>query len=325
MNNHCNQHIEIRGSILDDASRAEVFEVIVSAQGHSQIIYFKRFEFGESLIALIDLDLDTGFEKILNTSSLIKANIRARDISALSANIEELVSFSHPFFCELIGLLIETTEELEAVVGRFLEQMKIVQKEAIMLATSVLNPHNMFSDYTTAEALNDFQFMIPNEPIQTTARPVKLSYLAESANKSEMIAIARTCYSKMSFDLYRFFRNEYVLGRLKIKTCKNCSKFFVTKDYVGLEYCNRLSPGSSLTCRAIGPTRIYQNRQKMNPIMREYTRAYRTHNARIRYGIINKEEFKRWSAEARQRRDMCLAGKMPFEDFVAWLDSDKEK
>ena len=40
---------------------------------------------------------------------------------------------------------------------------------------------------------------------------------------------------------------------------------------------------------------------------------------------MTREEFDRWAAEARAKRDACVAGKLPLEDFVAWLDSDKQR
>jgi hypothetical protein len=60
-----------------------------------------------------------------------------------------------------------------------------------------------------------------------------------------------------------------------------------------------------------------------NPVIRAYTKAYKTHNARVRYGMMTKEEFLSWSKAARWRRDECIAGKMSPEDFQAWLDHDK--
>jgi len=38
---------------------------------------------------------------------------------------------------------------------------------------------------------------------------------------------------------------------------------------------------------------------------------------------MTKDEFAAWSKEAREKRDKCVAGKLPLEEFVAWLDSDK--
>ena len=60
-----------------------------------------------------------------------------------------------------------------------------------------------------------------------------------------------------------------------------------------------------------------------NPAIREYKRSYKTHNARIRYGLMTREEFTAWSVEAREKRDKCVAGDLPMEEFVAWLNSDK--
>ena len=40
---------------------------------------------------------------------------------------------------------------------------------------------------------------------------------------------------------------------------------------------------------------------------------------------MSKAEFSAWSKTAREKRDACMAGKLPLEDFVAWLDSDKQR
>ena len=40
---------------------------------------------------------------------------------------------------------------------------------------------------------------------------------------------------------------------------------------------------------------------------------------------MTKAEFTAWSKEARAKRADCVAGKLSFEDFVAWLDSDKQR
>ena len=50
----------------------------------------------------------------------------------------------------------------------------------------------------------------------------------------------------------------------------------------------------------------------------------KAHNARIRYGLMTREEFNTWSQEARRKRDDCVAGKLSLEEFVAWLDSDRQ-
>lgn len=124
-------------------------------------------------------------------------------------------------------------------------------------------------------------------------------------------------------DLVNFLLHRYMQEHLQLKLCKFCGKYFGTKRSYKTEYCDRLIPGSTKTCRQAGSVRLYEKRKFEIPAIKEYKRSYKAHNARIRYGIMTKEEFAAWSKEAREKRDLCIAGKLSLEDFVAWLDSDK--
>ena len=62
-----------------------------------------------------------------------------------------------------------------------------------------------------------------------------------------------------------------------------------------------------------------------NPATKEFTRSYKAHNARVRYGTMTKAEFTAWSKEARKKRELWTGGKLSLEDVVAWLDSDKQR
>ena len=91
-----------------------------------------------------------------------------------------------------------------------------------------------------------------------------------------------------------------------------------------LEFCDRLIDGSAKTCKEIGSLRLYEKRKPEEPAIKEYKRSCKAHNARIRYGLMTREEFNTWSQEARRKRDDCVAGKLSLEEFVAWLDSDRQ-
>lgn len=316
-----------RAAILKKNGREEIFEIIVSAQGSPQSVFYNKYDFGETLISLIDLDISACYKNVIDRAKEFKC-IQDSNLNRITQSVSEIVQCSHPYFCVLIQQLCacEGKHAVDSVINDFFEQLKVIQQDAISLVSTVLNPGNILSDFTTAEAFRDFRFLVPDCEVRTTVELVSKDMSDDlGREKGQNLMLANASYPETVFDLYRFFRNEYILHYLKVKPCKNCGRFFITKDYLGIEYCNRLSPGSTLTCRVIGPTRIYQNKQKMNPITKEYTRAYRTHNARIRYGLMTKEEFKRWSVEARQKRDLCIAGKLSLEDFVAWLDSDKQR
>ncbi|MCF2620627.1 hypothetical protein JQM63_12575 [Oscillibacter valericigenes] len=126
-------------------------------------------------------------------------------------------------------------------------------------------------------------------------------------------------------DLICFLLCRYLETNLRFHACKFCGKLFgVTKNYKQ-EYCSRLIPGSEKTCKEMGSVRLYEKKIFSEPAIKEYKRSYKAHNARIRYGLMTREEFDKWAAEAREKRDACVAGKLSLEDFVAWLDSDKQR
>ena len=125
-------------------------------------------------------------------------------------------------------------------------------------------------------------------------------------------------------DLAAFLLARYARENLRYRKCKFCGRYFgVVRNYKS-EYCDRLIDGSTKTCKDSGALRLYEKRKLENPAVKEYKRSYKAHNARIRYGLMTREEFQAWSKEARQNRDRCIAGELSLEEFVAWLDSDRQ-
>lgn len=122
----------------------------------------------------------------------------------------------------------------------------------------------------------------------------------------------------VDFILYR-----YLTENLRFRVCKFCGRYFGVIGNPKTEYCDRLIEGSTKTCKETGSYRIYTKRKMEDPAVREYKRSYKAHNARIRYGLMTREGFNAWSQEAREKRDLCVAGKLTLDEFVAWLDSDK--
>lgn len=120
-----------------------------------------------------------------------------------------------------------------------------------------------------------------------------------------------------------FILSCYINENLRFRTCKYCGRYFGVIGNPKIEYCDRLIEGSTKTCKETGSYRIYTKRKMEEPAVREYKRSYKAHNARIRYGLMTREQFDAWSKEAREKRDKCVAGELPFDEFVAWLDSDK--
>ena len=124
-------------------------------------------------------------------------------------------------------------------------------------------------------------------------------------------------------DLFRFEFVQMIERDIFIKKCKNCERFFIPKRRADAEYCERIYGDSQRRCSEIGATLRYERKVAGNPILEAYSRAYKRFNSRTRAKKMTQNEFLNWSEEARRRRDECLAGNLPYEDFVAWLEQGR--
>ncbi len=146
----------------------------------------------------------------------------------------------------------------------------------------------------------------------------------EDESRCELIDfMAETLSTTQPEDLVHFTMYQYILHNLRFRSCKFCERYFGVTGGGNPDYCERLIAGSSKICRESGALRVYEKRKMQDPAVREYKRSYKAHNARIRYGLMTKDEFAAWSIEAREKRDKCAQGNLPLEEFVEWLDSDK--
>lgn len=51
-----------------------------------------------------------------------------------------------------------------------------------------------------------------------------------------------------------------------------------------------------------------------------YKKAYKAHHARIRYGMMNKEQLGEWTNAAKEMKEKVLGGEVPFDEFVSFLE-----
>lgn len=124
-------------------------------------------------------------------------------------------------------------------------------------------------------------------------------------------------------DLFRFELIKMIEHEIFIKKCKNCERFFIPMRRVDAEYCNRIYGGTQRRCNEIGAMIQYEKRVAENPILEAHKKAYRRFNSRTRTKKMTQSEFMAWSDEAARKRDECLAGKLSFDDFVAWLEQGR--
>ena len=121
-------------------------------------------------------------------------------------------------------------------------------------------------------------------------------------------------------DLIRFEFVKMIEQDIFIKKCKNCGWFFIPKRRADAEYCERIFGNTNRKCSEVGATLRYEKKVAENPILEAHKTAYRRFNSRTRAKKMSQEEFMLWSEEAAQKRDACLAGELPFDEFVIWLE-----
>ena len=124
-------------------------------------------------------------------------------------------------------------------------------------------------------------------------------------------------------DLFRFEFIKMIEHDIFIKKCKNCERFFIPKRRADAEYCERIYGDTQRRCSEIGATLRYERKVASNPILDAHKKAYRRFNSRTRTKKMTQSEFLVWSEEARAKRDACLAGEIPIEEFTVWLEQGR--
>ena len=124
-------------------------------------------------------------------------------------------------------------------------------------------------------------------------------------------------------DLFRFEFIKMIEHDIFIKKCKNCGWFFIPKRRADTEYCDRDFGETGRKCSEVGATLRYEKKVAGNPILEAHKKAYRRFNSRTRAKKMTQGEFMAWSETAAQKRDECLAGTLPFDEFIAWLEQGR--
>lgn len=149
---------------------------------------------------------------------------------------------------------------------------------------------------------------------------------AAKVNGEQFFSVVSEVLSTESVeDLVGFLLSTYLRKNVRFRKCKYCGRYFPITGRSISEYCDRLIEGSTKTCKQMGYVRLYDKQAQDDPVIREYKRSYKAHNARVRRGQMSREEFNAWAEEARRQRELALELQLTLEEFKAWLDRDKQK
>ena len=337
------EHMEFQYYITPE--RKEHFALYDRTLGSRMTYLELTQDLGQCLIDLYDTD----FYEVYCVLSEINKLVRVEKNEAAWRKLLELsmpLCEVHPFF----GPLVKELSKLEsayahgqdadaAIVLSFANDFEAIVRDAKALIEVCLDDRYQ-PDYSTAERYREAHYdallhfddmrygelateeVMLDSPAYNSAYHYSVEMLRERGIKT---ALREVLYPNTVRDLYNYLKAYCLRLPLPIHKCKNCGRYFVVTGNITQDYCTRLMEGSEKTCRQMGAVVQYQSRQMKNPATREFTRSYKAHNARVRYGTMSKAEFTAWSKTAREKRDACVAGKLPLEDFVAWLDSDKQR
>ncbi len=127
-------------------------------------------------------------------------------------------------------------------------------------------------------------------------------------------------YQHVGDFLYAEF-SDLVRGRISIKKCLNCGRFFLMNAHYNTDYCSQPSPEDpTKTCREIGAQVSYKNRVQNDPILKAYQRSYKTHYARINKGKMTKKDFLQWCDKAIELRNKAQEGSISFDEYLKSLN-----
>ena len=176
-------------------------------------------------------------------------------------------------------------------------------------AVNLIDENHGYSKLSTNENLHsctneEFLKMLSEELLASLInKPQSLYEIHE-------VDIAEACY-------FEFM--ELIKKGTLVEKCRNCHKYFINTGRVDTLYCDRISTTENKTCKEVGATNFYREKIKDDPIMKEYNKAYKRNNARVRYKKMTQEEFLLWSDSARELRDKVQKGEMSLEEYKIWL------
>lgn len=102
-----------------------------------------------------------------------------------------------------------------------------------------------------------------------------------------------------------------------IRKCKNCGKYFIV-DNRKTVYCDRIDE-SGICCSAVGSKRTFNQKVEQDEALKIYTRAYKTHHARVRKKKMSQDNFSIWCAEAKANLEKTRNGELDISTFQEWL------
>ena len=108
---------------------------------------------------------------------------------------------------------------------------------------------------------------------------------------------------------------------IRFRKCKRCGKYFIMKGNYDTNYCDRIEPGTTRTCKDLAAQENYKKKTEGNEAIALYQKYYKRYAARVKVRQIKEPDFKKWKYEAIVKRDDCTDGIISVAEYKEWLES----
>lgn len=293
----------------------------------------KDFEFTQSLLALLDLNVDDLYEPTGKMGEMIKALYGKPDGSGDTFNLRrafDSLAKKHIFF---EFLRIDWIDKIDRYERKDFEggvDRLMWYKDITWIPSNIATWQNQIRDLlkkaldgtardkTVQKATADLYKGYNGSLDLFNFSPLPIGF--ERVGNATM---AEVLYPRAMVDIVEFLLREIIRREVSFKVCKSCGKYFPATVHGNTEFCDRLFQDTGKTCRDIGSLTKWKEKVAASPAILLYNKHYKTRFSRIRAGKITREVFQEWAAKAREYRDKVTNGEIPLEEFEDWLKSGR--
>ena len=250
--------------------------------------------------------------------------------------------------CDYVELTEEEMKEIISMVSTALSNhCPTKEKKAIFKKICKICPAYLFQDEEMTQFIHTYSWYETDAEILDNYNSMK-SYFANAIYGDDVGKITinhhldigvenidgeicTVLYPTSVTQVLVFLFIQMLSSNVSFKVCKRCLKIFPCHRNKHIAYCDRYDTSLQKTCREIGlqysgqDTHIDKKVADLRTAaIRLFNSAYSKQRRKIKSDTISKDDFKIWSAAARQKRDDCIEFKISLDEFEKWLIENED-
>jgi len=293
----------------------------------------KDFEFTQSLLDFIDLNVDELYETFIDMGNEVQKLYEDENNDTISLrksfdSIAEKHIYFQLFRLHWFDKLDKyITGEYEGKIYDFMpyKDLTHIPMKIGAAQNQIKFMLNKAFDITVEndKTIQQYIATLYENNSRSVDKAFKFQPLTIDFERIDDSLMVEVLYPKNMIDIVDYFLREIIRREIGFKVCKSCGKYFPAIAHGNIEFCNRLFQDTGKTCRDIGSLTKWREKVAESPAMMLYNKHYKTRFSRIRAGKITREVFQEWAAKAREYRDLVMQGKMSYDEYEAWLKSGR--